>query len=378
MINGIFKRFNITGLCIPAEHYMVDINTKIETIINKYIEPGAYFVINRARQYGKTTTLALLEERLSKRYTVIRLSFEGSEDLFTSQRVLTRGICLMIMDALYDMDAVYLSEPVDPELPLRDLSNRITKLCKDADRPIILMIDEVDRASNYEVFVSFLGTLRKKYLDRGKYGMDSTFHSVILAGVHDIKNLKAKIRPESEHTYNSPWNIAAPFEVDMSFAPDEIATMLTEYEADYHTGMDIGAVSERLYYYTSGYPFLVSALCMMIHEKSFGWNKTGADTAADLLVLKTNTLFDDVIKNIENNPSFAGMVEAILIQGKDISYVISDRDVSLGVMYGIFRREGTRVAISNRIFEKYIYEHMLIRVSKLNLLSPLDSEKSIS
>jgi len=141
--------------------------------------------------------------------------------------------------------------------------------------------------------------------------------------------------------------------------------------------MDIGAVSERLYYHTGGYPFLVSALCKMIHEQNLGWNEIGANTAAELLVLETNTLFDDVIKNIENNPSFASMVEAILIQGKDISYVISNRDVSLGFMYGIFRREGTRIAISNRIFEKYIYEHMLMRVSMMNLLSPTDSDKSI-
>jgi hypothetical protein len=130
--------------------------------------------------------------------------------------------------------------------------------------------------------------------------------------------------------------------------------MLTEYEADYHTGMVLGAVSERLYYHTSGYPFLVSALCKMIHEKNLGWNEIGADTAAVLLTQETNTLFDDVIKNVKNNPGFADIVNAILIQGKDIPYVISDRDVSLGFMYGIFKREGARVAISNRIYEKYM------------------------
>ena len=42
-----------------------------------------------------------------------------------------------------------------------------------------------------------------------------TFHSVILAGVYDIKNLKLKMRPEETHQYNSPWNIAAKFDVSM-------------------------------------------------------------------------------------------------------------------------------------------------------------------
>ncbi|MGE9949960.1 hypothetical protein [Coprococcus catus] len=42
----------------------------------------------------------------------------------------------------------------------------------------------------------------------------------------------------------------------MSFSADDIAGMLREYEADYHTGMDLDEMSERLYDYTSGYPFL--------------------------------------------------------------------------------------------------------------------------
>ena len=50
------KRFNITGVCIPEKHYMVDISNKISEIF-KMVEQGSYLVINRPRQYGKTTTL---------------------------------------------------------------------------------------------------------------------------------------------------------------------------------------------------------------------------------------------------------------------------------------------------------------------------------
>ena len=48
-------------------------------------------------------------------------------------------------------------------------------------------------------------------------GEDKTFHSVILAGVHDVKNLKLKLRPDEERKYNSPWNIAVEFDIDMDF-----------------------------------------------------------------------------------------------------------------------------------------------------------------
>ncbi len=81
------------------------------------------------------------------------------------------------------------------------------------------MIDEVDQASNNQVFLDFLGQLREYYLGREE---TAAFHSVILAGVYDIKNLKQKIRPEEIHRYNSPWNVAVSFDVNMSFQPTDI------------------------------------------------------------------------------------------------------------------------------------------------------------
>ena len=53
------RKFNITGVCIPALHYMVDTSAKIAQI-GQMIDDGLYFIINRARQFGKTTTLYLL------------------------------------------------------------------------------------------------------------------------------------------------------------------------------------------------------------------------------------------------------------------------------------------------------------------------------
>ena len=56
------KYFNTTGLCYPEEHYMVNIENRLEEIKN-LVDRGEYFVINRARQYGKTTTIHLLAEK---------------------------------------------------------------------------------------------------------------------------------------------------------------------------------------------------------------------------------------------------------------------------------------------------------------------------
>ena len=156
------------------------------------------------------------------------------------------------------------------------------------------MIDEVDKSSNNQIFLHFLGMLREKYLQRNE-GQDYTFQSVILAGVHDVKTLKLKICPDAEQKYNSPWNIAVDFTVDLSFNADEIATMLRDYQQEAGTAMDIPAIAEKLYYYTSGYPYLVSKLCKFIDEAILparanqDWSVADVDAAFHLIARESYT-----------------------------------------------------------------------------------------
>jgi hypothetical protein len=200
--------------------------------------------------------------------------------------------------------------------------------------------------------------LREKYLAR-KSGKDCTFHSVILVGVYDIKNIKLKlvneglISREDGAMYNSPWNIATAFNVDMSFNPAEIATMLSEYEADHQTGMDIALISEEIYSYTSGYPFLVSRICKCIDEEleSKNWTAQGVQDAVAVLLVEKNTLFDDLAKNLENNQEVYDFLYALLITGERKNFVIDLPVVEWCSMFGYIKAQGTLAVISNKIFE---------------------------
>ena len=64
------RKFNITGSCNPERHYMVDSEKRFK-VIEDLIDAGEYFTINRARQYGKTTTLYMIWRRLSERIAVL-------------------------------------------------------------------------------------------------------------------------------------------------------------------------------------------------------------------------------------------------------------------------------------------------------------------
>ncbi|MDR0221149.1 MAG: AAA-like domain-containing protein [Lachnospiraceae bacterium] len=366
--------FNVTGLCVPKKHYMVDISEKLDQIV-ALIDKEAYFTINRARQYGKTTTLNMLEKRLAEDYICASISFEGvGDECFAS----AESFCAMFLEKMAQAlkfssaSQDYADKWQNGQVSgFRQLGGHITALCE--NEKIVLLIDEVDKSTNNRTFLHFLGMLREKYLAR-QSDKDYTFHSVILVGVADVKNLKLKMINDGVHMptategsiYNSPWNIAADFEVDMSFSPREIATMLAEYEADHQTGMDIGLIANEIYSFTSGYPFLVSRICKHIDEKlGKDWSENGVANAVKIILAEKNVLFDDLTKNLENYPDLSEFLYDLLILGAFKSFNYSVPVINLGYMYGYIKKGdgngSSKTVVDNRIFEIFISDYFITK-----------------
>lgn len=365
------KKFNTEGICIPSKHYMADVSHKVQRI-SEMIEEGLYFTVNRPRQYGKTTLLNELCNSISADYYVVDMSFEGVGDSYFSDE---KNFCTCIRRDICERLSLAEKYMEIPCSSFYELGKIITEICRESDKPVVLLIDEVDKSSDNQIFLSFLGMLRSKYLESRK-GRDFTFCSVILAGVYDIKNLKLRYRADEEKKYNSPWNIAADFEVDMSFSIADIETMLSEFETDCHTGMDTAAVSEIIRDYTGGYPYLVSRLCMTVQKNELEWTPAGIQNAVKILVNESNTLFDDIYKNLKNHPEFADLVESIIIRGEEIPFVFYDDAIQLGTVFGILREDksenGSFVKVSNKIFELLLYNIFISR----NRRSELSCERS--
>ncbi len=105
------KKFNTTAVCIPSKHYMVDISDKVEQI-KKLVDGGMYFTINRARQYGKTTTLTELKKLLLDEYTVISLDFQGIDaDVFKNGSSFAQGFSRLIID-LHEFEDVPVPDKI--------------------------------------------------------------------------------------------------------------------------------------------------------------------------------------------------------------------------------------------------------------------------
>lgn len=112
---------------------------------------------------------------------------------------------------------------IEPDNMVRQLLYLLEKELRKQDYLVLSLsfeaADEVDKSSDNQIFLSFLGLLREKYL-KCQQGKDVTFHSVILAGVYDIKTLKLKLHPQEESKYNSPWNIADNNQMYMKVSSD--------------------------------------------------------------------------------------------------------------------------------------------------------------
>ena len=395
--------FNTTGICDPAEHYMVDLTQRLFEV-RKLVDEGKYFTINRARQFGKTTTLHALADYLSQDYLVISMDFQmqmsdakfRNENSFSlafakafenSYRITESGKSQEYQAAFKEFTEE--RQEAGEQFELVELFQALSNLCAAIPKKFVLMIDEVDSATNNQVFLDFLAQLRGYYINRNRF---ATFQSVILAGVCDIRNLKRKMRPDEEHKDNSPWNthegnepserlralgdcpwnqirlsvfdVAADFDIDMSFPVKQISDMLTDYAADHYIDIDTAAIAGEIYDYTSGYPYLVSRLCQLLDEMYTAgmhdsWTHTGILEAVRKLVRESNSLFEDMAKKVKDYPELGTMLRDILFCGKGIPFNLGTELVSIGAMFGFLKDEDGQVAISNRIFEIWFYNFFI-------------------
>lgn len=176
------KKFNTTGLCVPDMHYMADISRQISEI-RLLVDEGCYFTINRARQYGKTTTLAALAKILSDDYLVINLDFQAfGSSSFENENKFSLAFASCFLDeldtdkiqsqgitALKELSSIIIAN--NNTLGLMQLFKYLRTICIFSKKiGFVLIADEVDSAADSQAFIDFLSQLRYYYLKKIKDG----------------------------------------------------------------------------------------------------------------------------------------------------------------------------------------------------------------
>jgi hypothetical protein len=160
------------------------------------------------------------------------------------------------------------------------------------------------------------------------------------------------------------------FKVSMEFNPTEIATMILEYNEDQNVGMnekEITEISEKLYYYTSGYPFLVSRLCQIVVNDILPTKENSTkkltsediEKAFNIIQKEVNTNFESLIKNLQNNSDLYDLVSDMLLEGRNVPFSPHNKVIEKGIMYGVFKQNG-KIKINNPIYEQIIYDYLVV------------------
>ena len=139
---------------------MADVSAKLDAMA-ALIEEGLYFIINRPRQYGKTTILYLLWRVLKERedYAPIRISFEGiGSDSYRSEKEFIEAFYQQLTNYALATGNKELEDMLKKHEGAADfirLGSFITEISR-VNRKVVLMIDEVDKSSNNQLFLDFM------------------------------------------------------------------------------------------------------------------------------------------------------------------------------------------------------------------------------
>ncbi|MEK7727557.1 MAG: AAA-like domain-containing protein, partial [candidate division KSB1 bacterium] len=251
---------------------------------------------------------------------------------------------------------VWKPEQNEEEAGTFAFKKNVRALCQAAQsKKVVLLIDEVDAIPEAAV-ISFLRGLREMYLQRAWL---PTFQAVALAGVHDIKNLKAKYREDDEALGSaSPFNIAIDYELP-PFSLENIRQYYAQHTQA--TGQEFDeTVMRRVQHVTNGQPWLVSVLAKTMVENLVPDRRkkillAHAEAAIHKLLGSRTANFESLFKNARNPRLFPIVLD--LLQGKSHRYSIQDDAIDLGVKYGVFANKDRQLILANGIYTQVLYEH---------------------
>ncbi|MDR0940267.1 MAG: AAA-like domain-containing protein, partial [Mediterranea sp.] len=258
----ISKYFNTAGPIKPESHYNVDPLSRFDLEeIETLIDQEKYFVLHAPRQTGKTSCMLALRDYLNEqgKYYAVYVNIEGGQAARNEAERAIRAVANLI--------ARRLSLIVDEEIPARALdkakaggsaetllSDYLFFLCQALDRPLVLIIDEIDALVG-DSLVSVLRQIRSGYDQR-----PAAFpQSVILCGVRDVRDYRIVLSNQDIITGGSAFNIKAESLRLGKFSKEEIHELYMQHTAATGQVFDEDCFP-LVWEATEGQPWLVNAL----------------------------------------------------------------------------------------------------------------------
>jgi hypothetical protein len=278
------------------------------------IDEKAYFVLHAPRQSGKTTVIKAAVKKINEEglYYALYCSLEQLREVTDKTEAMSTFVS-NLDEALSNSQVEVLKKIADEgfkaglntksgfdKSPARVF---LRVLCTRLDKDLVVFFDEADCLMD-QVLLSFLSQLRVGYVERNETPFPRT---IALIGMRNIRDYKAKIRPNSESLGSaSPFNIITEALTLSNFTKDEIQTLYAQHTEA--TGQEfLNEALERAWYWSEGQPWLVNALARQVVEKILARNFSQAitaeniDQAADNLMKIRDTHIDSLMARLHES-----------------------------------------------------------------------------
>ena len=365
------RYFNTAGPCNRDKHYMLEASSRLRGV-ERLIDMEQYFVIHAARQSGKTTYLKDLTQRLNEsgKYYAAYCSLESLQRIEDAEK----GIPQII--ACISKSFLNAKLPNNEEFAKNAnyfffttvLNLELSKYCAIIDKPLIILFDEADCLSE-NTLITFLRQLREGYNERSTVPF---VHSLALTGMRNIRDYKAKIRPDSESLGSaSPFNIVTEALTLKNFTFDEISTLYLQHTETTGQVFEKEAV-ELVCEQTQGQPWLVNAIAreIIINKLQLDYTQpvtaTLVNEAIQTLILRRDTHIDSLLERLKEE-RVRRVIEPILY-GETFFDRLSD-DYQYVTDLGLIKSIDGKIQPSNPIYceviaralsydaqEKFMYE----------------------
>ena len=284
------------------------------------IDTKQYFVIHAARQSGKTTLLWELTDKINSKgeYYALYCSLEALQEVAEPEK----GIPEMVKKIEHYIKNQGLPEGFAKDADYSNftsvLNSVLAAYCRSLDKPLIIFFDEADCLSN-GTLIAFLRQLREGFVSRTRTPF---VHSIALVGMRNIRDYKAKIRPDSTTLGSaSPFNIVTESFNLRNFTKGEVAELYAQHTQATKQIFEPQA-TDYIFEQTQGQPWLVNAIACECVEKitqkdySKPITQTIAEQAIQNLILARGTHFDSLMERLKE-PRVRKIIEPLIL-GEEI------------------------------------------------------------
>jgi hypothetical protein len=375
----MIKTFATTGPCLPRQNYMIPSFDRFPILPN-LIDNNQYFILHSPRQSGKTTLLLSMANQINEDGNyyacVCPLSFtiNANDELEATAKImqsLSFGLSSSTAPALKLLHNKLNPFSLMTEAP--PVTSAIRYICSSLDKELILFFDEADCIPS-ELILSFLTQIREGYNFRSWPGENAFPRTIGLIGLRDLHDYRFNDKSQIQRIIRiSPFNIHR-FSLEIrNLSFDQLCSLYRQH-TDASGQVFTQKAIERIWYWTSGQPWLVNVLASDIIQNQLGKDYSvpitdkHVEVAVNNLILRKEVHFSNIVDRLQEPRVRKVMALALSSEGVKLDNVL-ESDITYCVDLGLlkFGKNG----IGDCFPANNIYNEVIVRALSSRIVADL-------